>query len=177
VLGVLIARRGAPGVGHLAVRQATIRIGRDAANDVRLDRPSISMAHAELRLRGGVWSLTDLGSMHGSWVDGDPVFGALPVGPGSTLRLGEVELVFSPKDRWEDSPGEWVAEPLLIEPAAGLPRPEPMPAPPSPLAGRFMDDVPTFVFPEESTRRPGPLLFVAAALAAAALVYFLRQVS
>jgi hypothetical protein len=176
LLAVLMARRGAPGMGHLAVRRPTIRLGRDAANDVQLESPSVSMAHAELRLRGGVWNLTDLGSMNGSWVDGEPVYGALPVAPGSIIRLGEVELVFSPKDRWEDSPTERVVEPLLIEPADAPPLPEPgaevrpLPQP------RFMDDVPTFALPEP-TRRPGPLLFVAVALAAAALFYFLRQVS
>jgi predicted component of type VI protein secretion system len=176
LLAVLMARRGATGLGHLVVRQTTIRLGRDAANDVQLESPSVSMAHAELRLRGGVWSLTDLGSMNGSWVDGEPVYGALPVAPGSILRLGEVELAFSPKDRWEDSPSERAAEPLVIEPASAPPRPEPSAeARPAPQP-RFMDDVPTFALPEP-TRRPGPLLFVAVALAAAALFYFLRQVS
>jgi pSer/pThr/pTyr-binding forkhead associated (FHA) protein len=50
--------------------------------------------------------LADLGSINGSTVDGEPVQQALPLGPGSVVRLGGVELVFAPRDRWEDSPVE-----------------------------------------------------------------------
>lgn len=168
LLAVLIPRRGRPGGGHIAVRQPSLRIGRDAGNDVVLDAPSVSAAHAELRLRGGVWRLVDLGSMNGSWIDGEPVYGSAPLGPGSTIRFGDVELVFSPKDRWEDSPRE---APLVAAPIEAGPV-----APVAPPRARFLDDPPSFVLPEPS-RRPGPLLFIAVALAVAALVYFLRQVS
>lgn len=170
LLAVLIMRRGRPGGGHFSVRQPLLRIGRDAKNELVLDAPSVSAAHAELRLRGGVWTLMDVGSMNGSWVDGEPVYGSAPLGPGSAIRLGDVELVFSPKDRWEDSPHgvRLEAAPLEAAPieaeAAVAPR------------ARFLDDPPSFVLPEPS-RRPGPLLFIAVALAVAALAYFLRQVS
>lgn len=180
LLAVLILRRGAGGLGHVAVRQPTVRIGREEGNDVVLPAVSLSATHAELRLRGGVWSLTDLGSMNGSWVDGEPVYGAVPLGPGSAIRLGEVEAIFSPKDRWEDSPSALIVEAAPLEPAPGPPLPEAAPvavAAPAPPRARFLDDdVPTFVLPD-TTRRPGPLLFIAIALAIAAVAYFLRQVS
>lgn len=178
LLAVLILRRGVRGVGHLSVRQPTVRIGREEGNDVVLPAPSLSAAHAELRLRGGVWTLLDLGSMNGSWVDGEPVYGAVPLGPGSLIRLGEVELVFSPKDRWEDSPRTPIVEAAPLEAAPGPPLPEAAPVIlPPPARARFLDDdVPTFVLPD-TTRRPGPLVFIAIALAIAAVAYFLRQVS
>lgn len=173
LLAVLIMRRGRPGGGHIAVRQPTLRIGRDAGNDVILDAPSVSAAHAELRLRGGVWSLMDVGSLNGSWVDGEPVYGSAPLAPGSSVRFGDVEMVFSPQDRWEDSPREALREAAPIEAtpieAASA---EPIALP----RARFLDEPPSFVLPEPS-RRPGPLLFIAVALAVAALAYFLRQVS
>lgn len=68
--------------------------------------PSVSARHARLRLAGGVWTLADLGSVTGSQVDGEPVLQALPLAPGSIVRLGGVELAFAPRDRWEDSPVE-----------------------------------------------------------------------
>ena len=71
-----------------------------------LDDPSVSARHARLRLAGGVWTLADLGSVNGSRVDGEPVLQALPLAPGSIVRLGGVELAFAPRDRWEDSPVE-----------------------------------------------------------------------
>jgi hypothetical protein len=178
LLAVLILRRGVSGMGHVAVRQPTVRIGRAEGNDVVLPAVSLSATHAELRLRGGVWSLTDLGSMNGSWVDGEPVYGAVPLGPGSSIRLGEVEAIFSPKDRWEDSPSTLFVEAAPLEPAPGPPLPEAAPMiVAAPRRSRFLDDdVPTFVLPD-TTRRPGPLLFIAIALAIAAVAYFLRQVS
>jgi pSer/pThr/pTyr-binding forkhead associated (FHA) protein len=173
LLAVLIMRRGRPGGGHFTVRQPLLRIGRDPKNELVLDVPSVSAAHAELRLRGGVWTLTDVGSMNGSWVDGEPVYGSAPLGPGSAIRLGDVELVFSPKDVWDDSPreGRLEAAPLEATPIEA-PTVESVVAP----RARFLDDPPSFVLPEPS-RRPGPLLFIAVALAVAALAYFLRQVS
>ena len=178
LLAVLILRGGGGAPGHISVRQPTVRIGREAGNDVVLSAASLSATHAELRLRGGVWTVTDLGSMHGSWVDGEPVYGAVPLGPGSTIRLGDVEAVFSPKDRWEDSPSTLIVEAAPLDPTPGPPLPDAAPAVVvRPPRGRFLDDdVPTFVLPDTS-RRPGPLLFIAIALAIAAVAYFLRQVS
>jgi predicted component of type VI protein secretion system len=178
LLAVLVLRRGLSGAGgHVAVRRPTIRLGRDASNDVAFPSPSVSATHAELRLRGGVWSLTDLGSMNGSWVDGEPVYGAVPLGPGSTVKLGDVEWVFSPKDRWEDSPSELVldAAPLDASLAPPLDEPSVTPEPLPTAARRFRDeDAPLFVLPEPP-RRSGVWAFILVATAVAALAFFLRQ--
>ncbi|MBA2293306.1 MAG: FHA domain-containing protein [Gemmatimonadales bacterium] len=103
----------------MAVRSPTLRIGRDPASGLRIDHASVSADHAELRLRGAVWTVTDLDSVNGTWVDGEAVIGALPLAPGSELRLGEVVLAFNPRDRWEDSAPDTGAQPSLIG-AAGL---------------------------------------------------------
>lgn len=103
----------------MAVRSPTLRIGRDPASGLRVDHPSVSAEHAELRLRGAVWTVTDLDSVNGTWVDGEPVLGALPLAPGSELRLGEVVLAFNPRDRWEDSAAPAGDAPALIG-ATGL---------------------------------------------------------
>ncbi len=105
----------------LAIRRPTVRIGRDASNEVVLDVPSVSAAHAEVRLRGGVWQVEDLGSVNGTWVDGEPVHGSLVLAPGSAVRVGTVELVFAPHDRWEDSPPP-VLTVLIPEPSTPGPR-------------------------------------------------------
>lgn len=105
LLGVLVVRSSGTRVApHVALRVPTIRLGRDEHNGVVIPHASVSAEHAELRLRGGVWTLADLGSLNGSWVDGEPVVGALPLAPGSEIRLGEVVFAFGPRDRWEDSP-------------------------------------------------------------------------
>lgn len=107
LLAVLIRRgTGSQGTDRFPVRRAEVAIGRVPGNDVVLDDPSVSARHARLRLMGGVWTLADMGSVNGSQVDGEPVQQALPLAPGSIVRLGEVELAFAPRDRWEDSPSE-----------------------------------------------------------------------
>jgi pSer/pThr/pTyr-binding forkhead associated (FHA) protein len=117
VLAVLIRRTpsGEPSE-RFTVRQAEVAIGRVGGNDVIIDDPSVSARHARLRLAGGVWTIADLGSVNGSRVDGEPVQQALPLAPGSLVRLGGVELAFAPRDRWQDSPSE--------APAKAAPPPE-----------------------------------------------------
>lgn len=102
LLAVLIGR-GA-GSGRYAVRRPEASLGRGEDNDVVLGDPSVSERHARLRLSDGVWSVADLGSVNGTWVDGEPVQGELPLASGCSLRLGGIELVFAAHDRWEDSP-------------------------------------------------------------------------
>jgi predicted component of type VI protein secretion system len=100
-LARLIPRSGAP---FLVVGAPAARIGADAVAEVVIVDPTVAAVHATLRLQGGVWMLEDLGSDGGSWVDGDAVAEPHPVAPGSVIRLGTVELVFEPQDRWTDSP-------------------------------------------------------------------------
>ncbi|HSR64830.1 MAG TPA: FHA domain-containing protein, partial [Xanthomonadaceae bacterium] len=47
-----------------------LAVGRAAEAGLRLDHPSVSRAHAELRFDGAHWELRCLGSKNGSFVDG-----------------------------------------------------------------------------------------------------------
>jgi pSer/pThr/pTyr-binding forkhead associated (FHA) protein len=88
------------------IRQARTTIGRGTQNALVVEDPSVSERHASLQLAGGVWTLADLGSVNGSWVDGEPVQAPLALASGCSVRLGAVELVFAAHDRWEDSPAD-----------------------------------------------------------------------
>jgi len=71
-----------------------VTIGRDPVNDVDLaDDPEVSRAHAELRRRGGRWSVADLGSRNGTFVNGRPVR-RHPLRDGDRLRFGATTLTF-----------------------------------------------------------------------------------
>ena len=48
----------------------TIVVGRDDKSDIVADNPTVSRRHAELRHDGARWHLVDLGSSHGTHVDG-----------------------------------------------------------------------------------------------------------
>jgi DNA-binding NtrC family response regulator len=62
-------------------------VGRDADCDLASDDASISRHHAELRFDGSVWSVRDLGSLNGTFLDGAlaPRIG----GPRGVLAVGD----------------------------------------------------------------------------------------
>ncbi|HRP07044.1 MAG TPA: FHA domain-containing protein [Gemmatimonadales bacterium] len=120
---MLIPRRG--GNEGYPVRGRDISIGRVEGNDVVVPDPSVSARHARLRLAEGIWWLSDLGSVGGSAVDDEPVGQQWPLGPGSIVRLGETQLIFSPQDRWEDSLAPTPAPVSAPSPAFVLPDTEP----------------------------------------------------
>jgi len=80
------------------IKTPVVNIGRADYNDVVLAHDSVSASHAKLQRREGVWVLSDVGSTNGSFVDDERVTGEAPVGPGATLRFGDVAVSFEPTD-------------------------------------------------------------------------------
>jgi len=68
-----------------------ILLGRHISADIRLTDPSVSRYHAVMTVSRGQWIITDLDSKGGTFVDGRRVHQSV-VPPGSSLRLGNVEL-------------------------------------------------------------------------------------
>jgi pSer/pThr/pTyr-binding forkhead associated (FHA) protein len=128
-LASLLVRSGAFRGKRLPVRAPVVNIGRAEYNDVVIAEPSVSTTHAKLQRRDDVWVLSDLGSTNGTYVEGDPVTGETALTPGTTLRFGEVAVLFEPFDDHPAPklPGTQVVE--RIEPAApplpGAPGEEP----------------------------------------------------
>ena len=84
-------------VDALVKRQQSVLIGRDSGQcDVVLLHASVSRRHARLSVGNGHdLRIEDVGSTNGTSIDGTPVAPGLPqpLAPGSTLRLGDIELV------------------------------------------------------------------------------------
>lgn len=74
-----------------------LRIGRADDSGLKIDHPSVSRAHAELRQRADAWSLRDLGSKNGTFVDGERLWGqnTQPLQRQSWLRFGDVYCEFA----------------------------------------------------------------------------------
>jgi putative serine protease PepD len=71
--------------------QRVLRVGREPGSDVMVDAPTVSRNHAELRPAGDGWEVVDLGSTHGTWVNGQKVE-RMPLAPGTTIvRFGLTE--------------------------------------------------------------------------------------
>jgi pSer/pThr/pTyr-binding forkhead associated (FHA) protein len=73
-----------------------VSIGRDPANDVRLEWDTeVSRAHAVLEPLGGTWTLVDDGlSRNGSFVNGKRVHGRRRLDDGDAITLGRTQLVY-----------------------------------------------------------------------------------
>lgn len=68
-----------------------ILIGRHISADIRLPDPSVSRYHAVMTVSCGIWSITDLGTKSGIFVNGKQVRRAKLL-PGDTIRLGGTTL-------------------------------------------------------------------------------------
>ncbi|GAA4663949.1 hypothetical protein GCM10023347_14860 [Streptomyces chumphonensis] len=67
-----------------------LSIGRAPGSVLRLGDHTVSRTHAQLRHTGAGWTLRDLGSFNGTWVNGRRVTGAVAVRPGDRVRFGQV---------------------------------------------------------------------------------------
>ena len=55
-----------------------------------------SRGHARLRLRGGVWTVEDLGAKNGTWVNGRRVDGSATLTRGAVLEVGHTFMMLRP---------------------------------------------------------------------------------
>jgi pSer/pThr/pTyr-binding forkhead associated (FHA) protein len=97
-LASLLVRSGDMKGRRLPIKVPVVNIGRGDYNDVIIADPSVSTMHAKLQRRESVWILTDLNSTNGTYVEGEPLKGELPLGPGTTIRFGDVLALFEPLD-------------------------------------------------------------------------------
>ena len=132
VLANFLVRSGALKGQRLVVKTPVANIGRADYNDLVIPDESVSTSHAKLQRREGVWVLVDLDSTNGTFVDGDRVKGESPLGPGVTVRFGDIALLFEPTDdsaRVAKGGGTRMME--VMRPSAPPPKPALPPAPPA----------------------------------------------
>ncbi|MDA1349182.1 MAG: FHA domain-containing protein, partial [Chloroflexi bacterium] len=93
---VLVVRSGVDGVERVALDKARHVIGRRAPADIVLDNEFVSGRHAEITFDGVWYSIRDLGSKNGTFVDREQV-GDRPVvlRPGARIDLGRAAVVLT----------------------------------------------------------------------------------
>lgn len=87
-----------PGGGAIPLTHWENILGRGRSADVRLNYPSVSRQHAALcRNEEDQWTLYDLNSKGGVFLNGEKVEGSASVRLGDTIGLGGVPLIFLPQ--------------------------------------------------------------------------------
>ncbi|TPG19922.1 FHA domain-containing protein [Pedococcus bigeumensis] len=72
-------------------------IGRAAENDITISDPESSAVHAALEPLAGSWSVSDLSSRNGTFVNGERVLTERPLRRGDEIRIGRSRLVYRPE--------------------------------------------------------------------------------
>ncbi len=77
-----------------------LTVGTSSKSDLQLNDQTVSRRHCELSVRNDRYYVKDLDSTNGTRVNDIPVVEAV-LSPGTRLRLGDTEILFEPKKKWE----------------------------------------------------------------------------
>ena len=91
--GVLIVKRGPNAGSKFFLDTDATGVGRHPESDIFLDDITVSRRHAEIRRGGDGFSLHDVGSLNGTYVNRERVEGA-ELRSGDEIQIGKFKLVF-----------------------------------------------------------------------------------
>ena len=78
-----------PEVGkEFPLEKESLTIGRDHENDIVINHPEVSRKHCQLTFANGNCAVQDLGSLNGTFLDGEKITGNVPFYPGVLLGIG-----------------------------------------------------------------------------------------
>jgi pSer/pThr/pTyr-binding forkhead associated (FHA) protein len=91
----LIVRRGPQPNQSYDLAKDLVTLGRDITNDIVINDPEVSRHHLRLTRGAGGFSIEDLGSTNGTFINGQRINSVRPLRPGDLVGLGEtVTLVY-----------------------------------------------------------------------------------
>jgi predicted component of type VI protein secretion system len=126
----LIVRRGPQPNQIYELNKDIITLGRDITNDIVINDPEVSRHHCRLTRGGGGYTLEDLGSTNGTFVNGQRLTGARPLAGGDMIGLGETVTLGYESTMPAAEPGQQ-ATMLGSSAASAMPQPsyqQPQPA-------------------------------------------------
>jgi FHA domain/Domain of unknown function (DUF151) len=93
-VAILQIRQG-PGAGAVFVLDAdVVTCGRDGGNEIVLDGATVSRKHVEFHRQGPGYTVSDLDSLNGTYVNGERVRTAA-LAPDDEIRIGRYRLTFA----------------------------------------------------------------------------------
>lgn len=107
---------GGPLAGQQFSFKDAVVIGRGAYSDIRIDDPTVSRRHAEIRCgEDGIWRVQDLGSANGTLHGGSLIRGELLVEDSVDIVIGEVAVQLNTRDEEEQPDPGRSAFPKLVD--------------------------------------------------------------
>ncbi|MEX0952244.1 MAG: FHA domain-containing protein [Nitriliruptoraceae bacterium] len=91
--GMLVVVRGPNAGSRFLLDREVTTVGRHPDSDIFLDDVTVSRRHAELVRHDGVITVNDLGSLNGSYVNGERV-DRRGLGTGDEVQIGRFKLLF-----------------------------------------------------------------------------------
>jgi pSer/pThr/pTyr-binding forkhead associated (FHA) protein len=89
----------ASGVEPVVLAGDRVTVGAEDSNQVSLaDDGTVSRLHAVVENYGSGWTVRDMGSRNGTYINGRRVIGEQALHPGDELRIGTTRLVFRDTD-------------------------------------------------------------------------------
>ena len=92
-MGVAVVRRGPNAGSRFSLERETTTVGRHPDSDIFLDDITVSRRHAEIRRSGTGFTVHDVGSLNGTYLNRERVEDGDLVG-GDELQIGKFKLVF-----------------------------------------------------------------------------------
>ena len=90
---LLVVKRGPNAGSRFLLDQDVTTAGRHPDSDIFLDDVTVSRRHVEFHREGGGFSVHDVGSLNGTYVNREPVDVASLAG-GDEVQIGKFRLVF-----------------------------------------------------------------------------------
>ncbi|MXW88468.1 MAG: FHA domain-containing protein [Acidimicrobiaceae bacterium] len=91
--GLFIVNQGAKAGARYALDSDVVSLGRDPASDIFLDDITVSRRHAEVERDGARYSIRDVGSLNGTYVNRKRIE-RCELSEGDEVQVGKFKLVF-----------------------------------------------------------------------------------
>jgi pSer/pThr/pTyr-binding forkhead associated (FHA) protein len=98
---LLVVKRGPNAGSRFLLDKDVTTAGRHPESDIFLDDVTVSRRHAEFHREGGVFTVRDVGSLNGTYVNRERVESAT-LSNGDEVQIGKFRLVFIAGPRPED---------------------------------------------------------------------------
>jgi len=103
-LPLLVIRRQDASPLQLEWDKPTLTLGRDHANDIIIDHRLASRRHARLEYDGGVYTVRDLESTNGTFVNGTRIEGSVVLHNQDRVWIADTEIIFNDPEATQKGP-------------------------------------------------------------------------